>query len=166
MSSVSSCLPRACICKANVVPSLWVISLILKRFFMGLLFSQTSEFQLQPPSSIQQPLSVCYSTSNSFSLPSGPLYQLHPSSLSVEEKKQIPGGETATLPLSYPAERTKPFLTSLGPSSSPSSAGSCIAAPGARIPTVHWCSPHAPESSTAMCAWLCATPKGQHRHQR
>lgn len=87
---------------------------------MGLLFSQTSEFQLQPPSSIQEPLSVCYSSSNSFSLPSGPLYQLHPSSLSVEEKKQIPGGETATLPLSYPAERTEPFLAFLGPSSSPS----------------------------------------------
>lgn len=133
---------------------------------MGLLFSQTSEFQLQPPSSIQQPLSVCYSTSNSFSLPSGPLYQLHPSSLSVEEEKHIPGGETATLPLSYPAERTEPFLASLGPPSSPSSAGSCIPAPEARIPAAHWCFAHAPESSTAMCAWLRASPKGQHGHQR
>lgn len=133
---------------------------------MGLLFSQTSEFQLQPPSSIQEPLSVRYSSSNSFSLPSGPLYQLHPSSLSVKEKKQIPGGETATLPLSYPAERTEPFLASLGPSSSPSSAGSRIPALGAHIPTVHWCSTHAPESSTVTCAWLCAMPKGQHRHQR
>lgn len=132
---------------------------------MGLLFSQTSEFQ-QPSSSIQQSLSVCYSTSNSFSLPSGPLYQLHPSSLSVEEKKQIPGGETATLPLSYPAERTEPFLASLGPYCSPSSTGSCIPAPGARVLIPHWCSARAPESSTAMCAQLCAPPKGQHTHQR
>ncbi|KQL60580.1 hypothetical protein AAES_05718 [Amazona aestiva] len=48
------------------------------------------------------------------------MYQLHPSSVSVEEEKKVSGGKTATLPLFNRAERTKHLLTTfLGPPSSP-----------------------------------------------
>lgn len=54
------------------------------------------------------------------------MYQLHQSSISVEEER-IPGGKTATLPLFNQVERTEHFLAFLGSSSSlKSEEGFCI----------------------------------------
>lgn len=54
------------------------------------------------------------------------MYQLHPSSISVKEKKTIQGGKTATLTLFNQAERTVHFLAFLEPPSSLNLDGFCI----------------------------------------
>lgn len=74
------------------------------------------------------------STNKSFSLPpSGPMYQLHPSSISVEEEKRIPGGQTATLPLLIRAEQPSMPVHSLDHAPARPQKVSALPLPGASV---------------------------------